>query len=62
MHRATGTNGVSAEIQLKAWVIEEAMRAGLKPRAVYQRVSTGKYPNLKLRRENRRVIFVQPNA
>lgn len=47
------------EITLKQWVHGEAARLGFKHSVIYRRVSQGKYPALRLRRVNRRVIFVQ---
>lgn len=50
------------EITLKAWVYTEAEREGVKPTTIYNRISRGKYPALRLRRVNHAVIFVQLEA
>ncbi len=46
------------EIPLKQWIAEESQRSGKSERTVETRVKLGLYPNLKLRRVNRRVVFV----
>jgi|GEM_PF-5705859 len=46
------------EISLKQWVVEEAIRSELTLKAVRSRLARGKYPHLKIRRVNRRIIFV----
>lgn len=48
------------EMQLKVWLIEEAQRLGVSENSVRHRFSDGKYPDLKVRRVNSRVIFVRP--
>ena len=48
---------------LKAWVIEEAARLGLKPTAIYnrlQRKPAKYYPGIYLTRINSRVVYVNP--
>ncbi len=47
------------EIPLKQWIAEQAQRQNLTARAVQARFNRGKYPHLKLRRVNQRVVFVQ---
>lgn len=46
------------EIPLKQWVADEAEREGVGVSAIYERMSKGKYPNLKRRYKNKRVVFV----
>ncbi len=53
---------MSEEIQLKQWVIEEARRQGLSDRAIWCQMYRGKFPDLKLRRVNKRVVFVTVNS
>ena len=48
-----------AEIPLKQFLAEEAMRLNLNPIAVYRRIKRGKYPQLKIRRVNKHIMFVQ---
>lgn len=48
------------EILFKAWVKDEAERCGVKLTAIYNRVARGKYPKLKMRRVNPRLIYVKP--
>lgn len=47
------------EIPLKQWLFEQAKRESRQPDSVYYRLTQGRYPSLKLRRVNRRVVFVQ---
>jgi len=49
---------MNIEIPFKQWIYEKAIRTRRTPEAVYMRVYRGKYPHLKLRRVNQRVIFV----
>lgn len=49
---------LQTEIPLKQWRAEEAERCGIGQNAVDRRMAAGKYPNLKLRRVNKRVVFV----
>lgn len=53
---------MSTEIPLKAWVIDEAHRLGLKPSAIYGRLQRGKYAWLPLFRVNARRVFVRSEA
>lgn len=46
------------EIPLKQWVYEQADKDNVSDRAIWQRIARGKYPHLRLRRVNKRVIFV----
>ncbi len=46
-------------IPLKAWVIDEAIKEGVERITVYHRIYRGKYPNLPLKRVNKRVVFVE---
>lgn len=48
------------EVPFKEWITAEAKRAGVTASAIYNRISRGEYPDLKLRRVNRRVVFVIP--
>ena len=51
------------EIPLKQWCAEDAIRDGcVTESAVWQRVKKGKYPMLKLRKVNKRVVWVQQDA
>jgi hypothetical protein len=47
------------EITMKDFLEAEASRIGLTRSAVANRISRGKYSHLKLRRVNRRVVFVK---
>ena len=53
-----GANIMMKEIPLKQWIAEEAQRKSLSEDAIHQRKQRGLYPDLKLRRVNKRVIFV----
>jgi hypothetical protein len=46
------------EVTLKEWCFAEAKRSGSNARAIYERFADGKYPDLRTRRVNSRVIFV----
>lgn len=46
------------EIPMKQWRLEEARRANVCDTAIAHRLRAGKYPALKIRRVNRRVVFV----
>ena len=43
---------------MKQWRMEEAERCGVTDTAIAQRLGTGWYPKLKIRRVNQRVVFV----
>ena len=48
---------------LKAWVLEEAAKRGLKPNSIYSRLARNQlkyYPEICLTRLNQRVILVNP--
>lgn len=47
------------EITLKQRVLDEAARESRSPSTIYERIYRGKYPHLKFRRVNKRVVFVQ---
>ena len=47
------------EVTLKQWVVSESERDNVSPHAIHMRIQRGKYPNLILRKINRRVIFVR---
>jgi hypothetical protein len=47
-------------IPMKRWWIEEGKREGVSEHAIAQRIHKGKYPNLRVRRVNSRVVFVLP--
>jgi hypothetical protein len=47
------------EITFKQWVYAEAAAEGVSAAAIYNRFNLGKYPRLKLRRVNKRVVFVK---
>ncbi len=49
----------AGEIRLKDWVASESDRRGVAHHSIYKDISRGRYPGLKLRRENSRVVFVQ---
>ena len=51
-----------SEIPLKQWIVEEAIRRELTLTAIRSRLARGKYPHLKLRRVNQRVVFVSKQA
>ncbi len=46
------------EMSMKQWRYQEALRCGVSPDAIAYRVSSGKYPGLKVRRVNDRVVMV----
>ena len=46
------------ELRLKTWVIGEAERCGVCEVAIHQRIKHNKYPDLVIRRVNKRVVFV----
>ena len=48
------------EIQLKSWLAAQAESRGVTAPAIWMQIARGKYPKLKLRRVNKRVVFVQP--
>lgn len=48
------------EMPMKAWVMEEAERAGVTTSAIYMRIHRGCYLGLKVRRANSRIVFVKP--
>jgi hypothetical protein len=52
----------SGKVPLKYWVRDEAARLGISASAIYARVARGKYPALKLQRENKRVVYVLPGS
>lgn len=47
------------EVPLKQWCAEEALRLGITPNGVYERMRRGKYPAIAVRRVNKRVVLVQ---
>ena len=47
------------EVQLKVWLQTEAARCGITESGVFQRLKRGKYPEVKVRRVNARVVFVR---
>ena len=47
-------------IQYKEWRIDEAERLGVTPSCIAGRIARGEYDNLKIRRVNKRVVFVKP--
>lgn len=47
------------EIPYKQWAMEQAEKQGVTVDAIQWRVKHGKYPGLKLRRVNGRVIYVR---
>lgn len=46
------------EIPFKQWRVEEGQRLKISEHAVFNRVQRGHYPDLELRRVNKRVVFV----
>ena len=56
---ADGLCDPAEEMPLKQWVHAEAARCDVNPSAIYNRIARGKYPHLKFRRVNKRVVFVQ---
>jgi hypothetical protein len=46
------------EMPLKAWVLAEAERCGVKATSIYARFHDGRYSGLQIRRVNKRVVFV----
>ena len=51
-------NPLPNEIHLKQWLLEEAERKGISTKAVWYRLNRGKYPDVTVRRVNKRVVFV----
>jgi hypothetical protein len=47
-----------AEIPMKRWRMEQAVREQSSPTMVAKRLAIGLYQNLKIRRVNKRVVFV----
>jgi hypothetical protein len=47
------------EIPMKQWRMEQAVREQSSPTMVAKRLAIGLYPNLKIRRVNKRVVFVK---
>ena len=43
---------------MKAFVMDEAERRGVRTSAIYTNIWRGRYPGLKVRRKNQRVVFV----
>lgn len=56
--RAEDEHAKQVEIPLKAWLMDEAQRCHVSPAAIEIRLRRGKYPELKLRYQNSRVVFV----
>ena len=48
------------EVTMKAFRESEALRLGLNETQVHNMIHRGQYPNLQIRRVNRRVVFVIP--
>jgi len=46
-------------IPMKRWRMEEARKEGVCDIAIAMRLTRGKYPDLKIRRHNKRVVFVE---
>jgi hypothetical protein len=44
---------------MKQWRHEEAIREGVTDCAIANRLRRGKYPNLKIKRVNARVVYVE---
>lgn len=49
------------EMWIKEWSVNEMNRTGLGRTAIHQRLHGGKYPNVTLRKVNKRVVFVRVN-
>jgi hypothetical protein len=47
------------EIPMKQWRMEQAEREGCCENNICRKLSKGAYPNLKIRRVNKRVVFVE---
>jgi hypothetical protein len=63
-HQPQIVPGPAPEIRLKQWVSEEALRLGISRRGAYSRIYPERnrqkfYPKLKIRWQNKRVVFVQ---
>ena len=54
---ATIEGGV-VKMPMKQWVAERALEDGVTTQAIWDRLKAGKYPKLKLKRKNKRVVFV----
>lgn len=50
------------ELPLKQWCAEEAIREGVSEAAISNRLYRGGYPHLKLRRVNKRIVFVSDDG
>lgn len=58
-HRPPTPMPQDGEVSMKEWMISESQRLGIKPNGVYMRLMRGWYPDLKIRRVNKRVAFVK---
>jgi hypothetical protein len=47
------------EIPFKQWRAEQAAREHVHENSIWYRLKAGKYPQLKLRKVNKRVVFVE---
>ena len=47
------------EIYMKQWRLTEMERTGLSIGGVYRRLANGKYPQVRVRKVNPRVVFVR---
>ena len=50
---------IITEIPMKQWRFDQAKREGRSENNIAQRLGKGLYPNLKVRRVNKRVVFVK---
>lgn len=53
------TKRLPGEITHKAFCVDEAERRGVSPHAIQMRIMRGHYPQLKIRKVNRSVVYVK---
>jgi len=46
------------ELAMKEFLMNESARLTLKPGTIWQRMKDGKYPQINVRRVNRRIVYV----
>ena len=53
---------MTRELTMKQWRLAEAARWGVGEHAIAMRLKRGQYPLLKVRRVNKRIVFVEVNG
>lgn len=59
-HEANPHKPNPGEMVMKEFLMTEAVRLHISSVAVYRRIMTGKYGDMKLRHINKRVVFLTP--